>query len=819
LFQCSRFHDARLGARIALLAMFLAGAPPAGAQNSRNATLLSNVNAYSGYSGVWGYVHPDGREYAVLGTRTGTSILSLATPTAPVEVAFIPGVSAGTRDIRQYQTYLYIAANFASGGTPGLQVVSMADPDHPVLVTTDTSVFGEAEYLNVDAARALLFASEADEFTGSGGVRFLSLTDPAHPALLGSYAPGYRIHDFHGTGNVGYGCAIDNARVDIVDITNPAAPTLTASFATPQSNPHSSWTSADGRYLLVTNEDIPVGNQASGHPAVFDVLNPAQVKLVYEHQDLPGAVCHIPVISGATAAISYYTAGLRLWDLSVPSRPVEFGYYDTWGGDDFLIAGNYQASNILPSGVVLAADDATGLYVIQVVRDYGIVRGIVRETSNGMKPLAGVTVRALPSGPSTTSAADGSYALAPNTGSVTVQAEKYGYASQSAIVGVSMGSDQPLNFAVSSLATGSVKGTVRRASDGTAFANADVTIPGTPFDAITTSRGGYSFSKVAAGPITVRAEFVGFAPVATALSLGAGQHASVDFSLAAPLFYDDAEIDRGWTLGAPGDDATQGAWVRVVPIGTMNGSFQAQPSEDHTPGAGTFCFVTGNGPTAATSTVQGGKTTLVSPILNLSGVTDPRVVFWRWYYHNHTIGGPLALSQPFVTEISNDGGGSWTTVNLVQRSFDDWQRIEIRVTDFFPSPANVRVRFTAQNRVGGITEAAIDDFEYYAGGPGLFAAMPTPSGRILASPVLAVERRGNGVRFRLDLDTSTDLMLRILDVQGRAVATLKQGRVPAGTREVSWDGRTQSGRAAVGIYFVRVEGAGILGMRKFALMR
>ena len=199
------------------------------AQTSRNATLLANVDAYSGYSGVWGYVHPDGREYAAIGTKTGTSILSLATPSAPVEVAFIPGASAGTRDIRQYLTYLYIVANFSSG-TPGIQVVSMADPDHPALVNTYTATLGTAEYVNVDATRALLFTSESDEFTGAGGVRIFSLADPVNLVQLGSYTPSYRIHDFHGAGNVGYACAIDNGMVDVLDITNPAAPTRIASF-------------------------------------------------------------------------------------------------------------------------------------------------------------------------------------------------------------------------------------------------------------------------------------------------------------------------------------------------------------------------------------------------------------------------------------------------------------------------------------------------------------------------------------------------------------------------------------------------------------
>jgi len=812
----------RLVARmIFLVALLLPTSEPAQGQVSRNATLLANVNAYSDNTGVWGYVHTDGREYAVVGTRTGTSILSLAAPTAPVEVAFIPGATAGSRDVRQYQTYLYIVANFIGSGTAGIQVVSMADPDHPALVYTETATINEAEYVNVDAARALLFASEADEFTGPGGVRIFSLADPVHPALLGSYAPAYRIHDFHPNGNVGYGCAIDNGMVDVVDITNPATPTRIASFATPQFHPHSSWTTPDGRYLVVTDEDIAGPSFLGGHPAVFDVLNPLQVKLVYESQDLPAATSHIPTMRGTTAAISYYTGGVRLWDFSVPSQPVEFGYYDTWSGDDYLLAGCYQASAYLPSGLVLAADDATGLYVIQPSTAYGIVRGTIRGASMGMKPIAGVRVHVLPSGPETMTGTDGRFALAPGSGNVTIQADKYSFTTQTASVLVTTGSDQQLNFALADQPTGSIKGTVTRASDGSLFTGVDVTIPNSPFAAVTGAKANYSFAKVATGPLNVRAEYVGFIPISTPLSLTAGQHATVDFPLSPAPYYDDAETDRGWTFGIPGDDATEGVWVRAVPIGTMNGSEQAQPATDHTPGTGTFCFVTGNTTDAASSSVKGGKTTLVSPALDLSAVSDPRIVFWRWYYHNHLVGGALALSQPFVTEISNDGGLSWTTVSQVERSLSAWQRIEIRVTDFFPTPGSVRLRFTAQNRVPGafsFTEAAIDDIEFYSGA-GSGSAVVASAGIVPSRVAISAVSKPGSMSFRLDLRDATTLRVSVVDVRGRMVATLAHGPVGSGTHELHWDGRGAQGRVANGVYFLRVVADGESETRKFVWIR
>jgi flagellar hook assembly protein FlgD len=47
--------------------------------------------------------------------------------------------------------------------------------------------------------------------------------------------------------------------------------------------------------------------------------------------------------------------------------------------------------------------------------------------------------------------------------------------------------------------------------------------------------------------------------------------------------------------------------------------------------------------------------------------------------------------------------------------------------------------------------------------------------------------------------------LQVFDAAGRAVRTLAQGRMDAGTHTATWNGRDDSGRElAHGIYFVRL---------------
>lgn len=62
-----------------------------------------------------------------------------------------------------------------------------------------------------------------------------------------------------------------------------------------------------------------------------------------------------------------------------------------------------------------------------------------------------------------------------------------------------------------------------------------------------------------------------------------------------------------------------------------------------------------------------------------------------------------------------------------------------------------------------------------------------------------------GPIWRGDLASPTDLSLEILTLSGIRVATLDAGMLPAGPREIHWDGRTSDGRPAPrGFFLIRV---------------
>ena len=109
---------------------------------------------------------------------------------------------------------------------------------------------------------------------------------------------------------------------------------------------------------------------------------------------------------------------------------------------------------------------------------------------------------------------------------------------------------------------------------------------------------------------------------------------------------------------ATGDNATTGVWTRVNPRGTL-----AAPEDDHSP-SGTLCWVTGQGNLGGglgDADVDNGRTTLLSPVLDLSGLDDPVVSYWRWY--SNLLNG--VVDDAFQVDVSFNGGSTWTSVETV----------------------------------------------------------------------------------------------------------------------------------------------------------
>jgi hypothetical protein len=172
------------------------------------------------------------------------------------------------------------------------------------------------------------------------------------------------------------------------------------------------------------------------------------------------------------------------------------------------------------------------------------------------------------------------------------------------------------------------------------------------------------------------------------------------------LFQDDFEDDKGWTAGLPGDDASTGVWERCDPEGT-----EAQAEDDHTPSPGVMAYITqcAAGSSQGTYDIDGGQTTLESPVFDLSGETDAAVTYYRWY-SNDT--GDNPGEDYWVVQVTDDGWASTVTLENTNVSRREWSEMQFYLNDYIDLTSQVQFRFRASDENNGsLVEAGLDDFK------------------------------------------------------------------------------------------------------------
>ncbi|MFH1219154.1 MAG: M28 family peptidase [Candidatus Eisenbacteria bacterium] len=289
------------------------------------------------------------------------------------------------------------------------------------------------------------------------------------------------------------------------------------------------------------------------------------------------------------------------------------------------------------------------------------------------------------------------------------------------------------------------------------------------------------------------------------------------------VFSDDFETNKGWTVGDTGDNATTGIWERCDPQGTL-----AQAEDDHTSAPGVNAYITqcAAGTSQGSYDVDGGKTTLLSPIFDLSSYTNARVRYYRWY-SNDT--GASPETDDWVVDVTEDGGTTWIRLETMRSSLRQWHFMEFKLTDYIELTSQVRFRFIASDYdPGSIVEAGLDDFSivtYEDAASGVASGDHGIVGRISlaqnAPNPFGSGATGTGTALRFVVPApGAKVTLRIIDVSGREVTSLLKGEKVVGSRTVTWDGANALGaRVASGLYFCELQAGSERVLRKLTLVR
>ncbi len=204
----------------------------------------------------------------------------------------------------------------------------------------------------------------------------------------------------------------------------------------------------------------------------------------------------------------------------------------------------------------------------------------------------------------------------------------------------------------------------------------------------------------------------------------------IPFVTPGTIISDNFETDLGFARSTS-DTATTGRFVRMAPQKTSYFGRTYQPGSDHTPGSGTKCWVTDGraGSSVGSFDVDGGVTTLLSPLMDLRHVSLPSLSVWIYYSESVNPG------DPFRIDVSTNGGSSWSSLYTRNNSTSGWIHLDLKLTGTMTD--RVQFRFRAQDLSPSLVEALVDDLSI----KGVVAPASTT--------VLGSGRRGTTLRFAL----------------------------------------------------------------------
>jgi len=591
----------------------------------------------------WGYVSAGKREYAIMGLSDRTAYVEVSDPKNAVIVRSITHPNSTWCDVEVYRDFAY-AVNESSGG---MQVIDLRNIDAGQVTLVRSFVGGglsTSHTLSINPVSGYAYLNGSN--VGVGGLFVINLADPANPVHAGTWNTRY-VHDSHVVtytqgpyaGREIAFCSAGGAGLEIVDVTNKSNMFTIIRTTYPQlAYSHQGWLSEDRRYFYLDDElDETQAGATPSLTRIFDVTNLSSPQFVGSFTSGRTAIDHNLYVRGNFIYESNYTSGLRIFDASNPLAPVEVGYFDTYPtGDGLSYDGTWSNYPFLPSGTILVSDINRGLFVLEFDPN-----SLTFTYPNGLPA-------SVPPNAATPVTVHISGAGAPvNPATVTLHARVDGGPETQTIM--------------TDLGGGDFTAGLPRAN---CFSDID-------------------FYFTAENTLGTLYQDPPDAPASA-------YHTDV-YSGLIPVFADNFEADRGWTV--QNVNLTTGAWVRVVPVG--NGGTRGDPPTDFD-GSGR-CYVTGN---ARDEDVDGGPTILTSPALDFSA-GDGLIGYAYWFYTN-------TGEDSLVVEVS-DNGTTWAEARRYTGGGGGWLTDQFTVSDYVSPTGLVRVRFSvADNPNNSNTEAAVD---------------------------------------------------------------------------------------------------------------
>lgn len=644
-----------------------------------NTTLLSNVRFTDNCANVWGHVDSMGREYAIIGRTTGTSVFDVTDGSKPLLLVHIPGALGQWREIKSWQNSIYVVAD---QGQDGILIIDMSDAPHSInwrfdrrqiQVVDETLNINKTDFLNRAHS---LFIDEKGYCYISGsnlhpGVVIFKLNPhletPEYQGILNSNYS----HDTYARNDTLWSADVLAGVFTVWDVKDRTKSKKLAEQRTGNSFTHNIWLSDDGKYAFTTDERANAFVEAYRVDDLSNIVRTDHYRS--RTTQIRGTIPHNTHYNKGYLVTSYYTDGFTIVDATDPSHLVEVGAYDTYPAGEGDFHGCWGVYPYLPSGNILASDIEFGLYVVKpAYKRASYLRGTVRDSVSGI-PLANVKIKmGLAPFNEVLSAGDGSFKTGgPYKGKVSIKISKEGYQAKQVEVDLQTGELTQTDLLLKPLSTRELNIRVIDSLTGQGIPGVFVRFISeeNSFD-VETNASGRSTQLIYEGKWTLGLAIWSYRFKTRSLILD-----SQTGEIIIPLtrgYEDNFAFNLGWTTQS---DLFRGVWDRAEPRGAYIREEAINPEYDLPDDFGDLCMITGNRSTSATGDdVDNGTTRLISPAMDLSGYKAPIIEFYAW-----TVRKNLVETIPWVGSHSVylASGGDTVLLLTLEPNVQAWTKYQI----------------------------------------------------------------------------------------------------------------------------------------------
>ncbi|MQA63257.1 MAG: choice-of-anchor B family protein [Actinophytocola sp.] len=345
---------------------------------------LSAIGDPDAGNDIWGWTDPEtGREYALMGTTSGTSFIDVTEPSSPVYLGMLPSFQpvetlfASWRDVKVHADHAYIVSEEPLHGMQVFDLTRLRG------VTSEQSWTQDAHYPLVGGAHNVAinedsgFAYIIGSATCDGGPHMVDINEPQSPAFAGCVAEdGYThdtqavIYDGPDTRFTGHEILFNSNEdtVTIVDITDKANPVqLSRTGYENASYTHQGWLTEDSRHFLFNDEADEQNHGINTTTYILDVNRLTEPFLRGTYVADNPSIDHNLYTKEGKVFEANYRSGLRILDTKRIDKGTltEVGFFDIYPADDEAqFNGAWSNYPYFDSGTVIVSGIEQGLFVL-----------------------------------------------------------------------------------------------------------------------------------------------------------------------------------------------------------------------------------------------------------------------------------------------------------------------------------------------------------------------------------------------------------------------------------------------------------------------